>query len=82
MQVGAIDLAGFIGLLTALGVATNPARKLGSAYTSALQGVAALERIYELFDTPNEIKDGSFEYKKNNKAAGNLIFSNVDFTIS
>jgi subfamily B ATP-binding cassette protein MsbA len=79
MQVGAIDLAGFIGLLTALGVATNPARKLGSAYTSALQGVAALERIYELFDTPNEIKDGSFEYKKNNKAAGNLIFSNVDF---
>ena len=80
MQAGAIDLAGFIGLLTALGVATNPARKLGSAYTTALQGVAALERIYELFDTPNEIKDGSFEYKKNNKADGNLKFSNVDFT--
>jgi len=80
MQAGVIDLAGFIGLLTALGVATNPARKLGSAYTTALQGVAALERIYELFDTPNEIKDGSFEYKKNNKADGNLKFSNVDFT--
>ena len=41
MQVGAIDLAGFIGLLTALGVATNPARKLGGAYASALQGIAA-----------------------------------------
>ena len=80
MQVGAIDLAGFIGLLTALGVATNPARKLGSAYTSALQGVAALERVYELFDTPNEIRDGSFQYKDNNKSVGNLKFSNVDFT--
>jgi subfamily B ATP-binding cassette protein MsbA len=79
MQAEAIDLAGFIGLLTALGVATNPARKLGSAYTSALVGVAALERIYELFDTTNEIKDGSFEYKKNNKADGNLKFLNVDF---
>jgi len=80
MQVGAIDLAGFIGLLTALGVATNPARKLGGAYASALQGIAALERVYELFDTPNTIKDGSFSYTGNEKSEGNLIFSNVDFT--
>ncbi|MDB4132992.1 ABC transporter ATP-binding protein/permease [Amylibacter sp.] len=80
MQVGAIDLAGFIGLLTALGVATNPARKLGGAYASALQGIAALERVYELFDTPNKIKDGSFSYSDNEKSEGNLIFSDVDFT--
>jgi subfamily B ATP-binding cassette protein MsbA len=79
MQVGAIDLAGFIGLLTALGVATNPARKLGGAYASALQGIAALERVYELFDTPNKIKDGSFNFEKKEKALGNLNFSNVDF---
>ncbi|MDA9269799.1 ABC transporter ATP-binding protein/permease [Amylibacter sp.] len=80
MQVGAIDLAGFIGLLTALGVATNPARKLGGAYASALQGIAALERVYELFDTPNKIKDGSFSYSGSEKSEGNLIFSDVDFT--
>ena len=79
MQVDAIDLAGFIGLLTALGVATNPARKLGGAYASALQGIAALERVYELFDTSNEIKDGSFDFENNEKAQGNLNFSNVDF---
>lgn len=79
MQVGAIDLAGFIGLLTALGVATNPARKLGGAYAAALQGIAALERVYELFDTPNKIKDGSFNFEKKEKALGNLNFSNVDF---
>ena len=79
MKVGAIDLAGFIGLLTALGVATNPARKLGGAYASALQGIAALERVYELFDTPNNILDGSFEYNENEKAQGNLKFFNVDF---
>lgn len=79
MKVDAIDLAGFIGLLTALGVATNPARKLGGAYASALQGIAALERVYELFDTPNNILDGSFEYNENEKAQGNLKFLNVDF---
>ena len=50
MQSDAIDLAGFIGLITALGVATNPARKLGGAYAVALQGMAALERVYALYD--------------------------------
>jgi subfamily B ATP-binding cassette protein MsbA len=79
MESGAVDLAGFIGLLTALGVATNPARKLGGAYAGALQGIAALERVYQLFDTPNTIKDGSFEYKEGDKAKGNLKFENVNF---
>ena len=79
MESGAVDLAGFIGLLTALGVATNPARKLGGAYAGALQGIAALERVYQLFDTPNIIKDGSFEFKDGGKAKGNLKFENVNF---
>jgi len=79
MRSGAVDLAGFIGLLTALGVATNPARKLGGAYATALQGIAALERVYQLFDTPNTIKDGTFEFADDDKARGNLIFQNVNF---
>jgi subfamily B ATP-binding cassette protein MsbA len=73
MESGAVDLAGFIGLLTALGVATNPARKLGGAYAGALQGIAALERVYQLFDTPNTIKDGSFEYKEGDKSDYNFF---------
>lgn len=79
MRSGAVDLAGFIGLLTALGVATNPARRLGASYASALQGLSALDRVYQLFDTPNTIVDGSFEFVKGDKARGLLKFQNVNF---
>ena len=63
MQSGAIDLAGFIGLITALGVATNPARKLGGAYAVGLQGMTALERVFALYDAENDISDGAFTYE-------------------
>lgn len=80
MQSGAIDLAGFIGLITALGVATNPARKLGGAYAVGLQGMAALERVYALFDTKNDIADGNFTYPEGSKPEGHIEFRNVGFT--
>ncbi|PLS23583.1 ABC transporter ATP-binding protein [Neptunicoccus cionae] len=80
MQSGAIDLAGFIGLITALGVATNPARKLGGAYAVGLQGMAALERVYALFDTKNDISDGDFTYPEGSKPEGHIEFRNVGFT--
>lgn len=79
MQSGAIDLAGFIGMLTALGVATTPARKLGSAYTMALQGMGALDRVFALYDTPHKIQDGAFEYEKGKKAIGGIRFESVNF---
>lgn len=80
MQSGAIDLAGFIGLLTALGVATNPASKLGNSYSGAQQGRAALDRVFALFDTPNVIKGGKFEYTGDEKSRGKIEFRDVDFT--
>ncbi len=79
IKSGAIDLAGFLGLLTALGVATNPAQKIGNTYSRALQGVAALERIFNLFDAKNVIRDGKFEYPKGEKAEGRISFENVGF---
>jgi subfamily B ATP-binding cassette protein MsbA len=79
MQSGAIDLAGFIGLLTALGVATNPARKLGNSYTTALQGVAAIDRIFALFDSENTIKDGAFDYPDGEGAIGAISFKDLSF---
>ncbi len=79
MRSGALDLAGFLGLLTALGVATNPAQKMGNTYSRALQGVAALERIFNLFDAKNVIRDGDFKYPKGEKAAGRITFENVGF---
>lgn len=79
MQAGAIDLGGFVGLLTALGVATNPARKLGGAYASAAQGAAALERIFELYDVKNSITDGTKALPAA-RARGEITFDHVGFT--
>lgn len=79
MQAGAIDLAGFIGLITALGVATNPARKLGGAYATGLQGMAALERVYALFDAKNEIEDGD-RTLEGRPVTGEIVFKDVGFT--
>ncbi|MEM9851503.1 MAG: ABC transporter ATP-binding protein, partial [Pseudomonadota bacterium] len=78
MQAGAIDLAGFIGFITALGVATNPARKLGGAYATGLQGIAALERVYALYDAKNDIEDGAERFDA--RAQGQLRFDGVGFT--
>ena len=79
MQSDAIDLAGFIGLITALGVATNPARKLGGAYAVALQGMAALERVYALYDAENDISDGEFVYADGIRPIGKIEFNKVGF---
>lgn len=79
MQSDAIDLAGFIGLITALGVATNPARKLGGAYAVGLQGMAALERVYALYDARNDIADGEFVYADGKLAEGKITFNEVSF---
>lgn len=79
ISIGAIDLAGFIGLLSALGVATNPARKLASAYAIGLQGMAALERVYELYDVENTILDGDFTLPEGEKVKGDIRFEQVDF---
>lgn len=79
MQAGAIDLAGFIGLITALGVATNPARKLGGAYATGLQGLAALERVYALYDAENEIADGARSLD-GGQVKGEITFHDVGFT--
>jgi subfamily B ATP-binding cassette protein MsbA len=79
MQSGAIDLAGFIGLITALGVATNPARKLGGAYAVGLQGMAALERVYALYDAENDIADGDFTYVEGTRPKGEITFEDVSF---
>ena len=79
IQSGAIDLAGFIGLISALGVATNPARKLGGAYAIGLQGMAALERVYALYDVENTIKDGAYSFPKDERARGRIVFEKVNF---
>ncbi|MEM9210222.1 MAG: ABC transporter ATP-binding protein [Pseudomonadota bacterium] len=80
LQAGRIDLAAFVGLLTALGVMTSPARRLGASYAAALQGLAALDRIFTLFDTRNVIEGGDHVFEPNERADGNLRFEDVSFS--
>ena len=80
LQSGKLELAEFVGLLTALGVITTPARRVGGSYATALQGLAALDRIFSLFDTKNVIQDGHFNFDSGFKAEGNLKFDNVSFS--
>lgn len=78
IQTGAIDIAGMIGLITALGVLTNPGRKLSQAFAVGSQGIAALERVYGFLDTKNDIVDGPAKIT-NGRATGQITFDKVDF---
>ncbi|MFS4438529.1 ABC transporter ATP-binding protein [Paracoccaceae bacterium GXU_MW_L88] len=72
-----ITLAQFMGLLTGLGVAASPARQLGQAYATALQGQAALERVFDLYDAPNHIRSGD---QRVENTEGAIRFEDVGFT--
>ncbi|MEM9010419.1 MAG: ABC transporter ATP-binding protein [Pseudomonadota bacterium] len=52
---GAASIADFAGLLTGLAVMATPAQRLGNVYAGVMQGLAALERVYALFDTPDQV---------------------------
>ncbi len=76
MTLGAISVADFTGLLTGLGVASGPARRLGGMYATAQQGSAALDRVFMLFDARNTILDGPATL---DRAAGRIRFDAVGF---
>lgn len=78
IQDGAIDIAGMIGLITALGVLTNPGRKLTQAFAIGAQGISALERVYSFFDLKNTVVDGPNQVA-DGRANGELVFDAVDF---
>lgn len=75
---GSITVADFIGLLTAVGVLSQPARVLGTTFATAAQGRVALERIFPILDAENEIVD-----KKDavtiGRAEGHVRFDAVAF---
>jgi len=78
IQSGAIDIAGMIGLITALGVLTNPGRKLTQAFAIGAQGISALERVYGFFDTKNTVTDGP-DTVEGGRVKGQITFDEVDF---
>lgn len=76
MSAGTISIADFTGLLTGLGVASGPARRLGGTYAQTQQGAAALDRVFMLFDVENTILDGP---ETLGRATGDIRFEAVGF---
>ncbi|MCB1354604.1 MAG: ABC transporter ATP-binding protein [Rhodobacteraceae bacterium] len=76
ITAGTISIADFTGLLTGFGVLSGPARRIGGSYATLMQGRAALDRIYMLFDAENTIVDGAREV---GRVHGVIHFEDVSF---
>lgn len=76
---GSITVADFMGLLTAVGIIAQPARRLGSNFTSAMQGLVAIERIFAILDAKNTIVDHE-NAKSIEKLNGGIEFCDVSFS--
>jgi subfamily B ATP-binding cassette protein MsbA len=76
IRAGTISIADFTALLTGLGVIAGPARRLGGNFATVQQGVAALDRVFMLFDAENTIVDGPDRIAR---AIGQIRFEAVDF---
>ncbi len=76
IRADTITIADFTGLLTGLGVIAGPARRLGGNFATVQQGVAALDRLFLLFDAQNTITDGPDRIER---AIGQIRFEDVDF---
>ena len=76
INAGTITIADFTGLLTGLGIVTGPARRIGGTYAVVMQGRAALERVFVLFDVQNTITDGPREM---GRVEGAIRYERVSF---
>ncbi|MHA1128708.1 MAG: ABC transporter ATP-binding protein, partial [Alphaproteobacteria bacterium] len=75
---GTITVADFMGLLTGVGVLSQPARSLGSTFASVARGRVALDRIFPILDAKNEIIDTDTA-RTIERAKGFVQFEAVDF---
>jgi subfamily B ATP-binding cassette protein MsbA len=57
IAAGISTVGDFMGFVTALLLASQPIKSLGSVATSALEGLAAAERVYELLDEKPTVTD-------------------------
>ncbi len=79
INAGTLSIADFTGLLTGLGIVTGPARRIGGTYATVMQGRAALERVFVLYDVQNTILDGP---RTMDRARGAIRFEDVSFAYS
>jgi subfamily B ATP-binding cassette protein MsbA len=75
---GITTVGDFMGFVTALLLAAQPIKSLGAVTTSALEGVAAAERIYELLDEKPTVVDRP-DARPLVVRQGAIIFDDVGF---
>jgi subfamily B ATP-binding cassette protein MsbA len=56
---GRMSVGEFTAFLTAVGLMFDPVKKVGNIYAKIQDAIAASERIFEVIDTQNKIKDGT-----------------------
>ena len=78
LSQGLGTLADFMALLTGLGVAMTPARRLGNTYTVAQLGLASITRVTSLMDRPIGIRDTP-DAMPIDRAKGRITFDQVGF---
>ncbi|HKD57594.1 MAG TPA: ABC transporter ATP-binding protein [Hyphomicrobiaceae bacterium] len=78
IAAGISTVGDFMGFITALLLASQPIKSLGSVATSAQDGLAAAERVYELLDEKPTIIDGP-QARPLAVAEGTVVFDNVGF---
>ncbi len=72
---GVITTGDFFSVLTAIFMLFVPVKKLGEAYTKLQEVMAAIERIFQVFETPTE-QDGTIKIVEFNKK---IRFNGVSF---
>ena len=76
---GSISTVGdFVGFVTALLLASQPMKSLGTVMTTTLEGLSAAERIYELMDEKPKVVDRPDAVPLVVKG-GNIVFESVGF---
>jgi subfamily B ATP-binding cassette protein MsbA len=78
---GTSTVGDFMGFITALLLAAQPIKSLGSVTTSTLEGLAAADRIYELLDEKPSIVDRPGAQPLS-LASGSIAFDDVGFSYS
>ena len=75
---GTMSIADFMGLLTGVSVISQPARKIGATFSAMMQGRVAMERLYAILDSSDEIIDAP-DARQIARAEGRISFDNVGF---
>lgn len=76
---GELEAAAFFSYLAAFSQVTRPVRSIADAFGLINQGIASGNRVFELIDTPVEIKDKSDAVELEKFESG-IEFSNVSFS--